>query len=415
MTLYLLLVIEVFMNKLISIYIVVFLDMLGIGIMIPVIRDFTEFLVIESGYKTTNYATFAGVLMASYSLFQFFFAPILGRLSDIFGRKRVLQLSIIGNVISYFIWAITSNYVIFLFSRIISGMTGGNISVAQSYIADATNSSNRAKYMGLFGAVLGIGFIVGPFLGGIFSMIDLTMYSTGMIKFNPYSFIGVATMGLSIINLIWVQLSVHNIRKEQFIHEKWYRLKISGMQAVRSKGLKLIIVSYFFLSLGFMHIEATLAWDLKDRFELNTENTGYYFAFMGLIMALVQGGIYRILLKKYSINKILNIGLISLSIGMFLMIMKIHLLYTAIVTVVLAFGMGISSPSYLTITSNSANEEEQGITLGVLHSFGSLARIIAPISATLMYDHIGEIYPYIASGLIIIIAMIIINRADAKD
>jgi len=403
------------MNKLISIYIVVFLDMLGIGIMIPVIRDFTEFLVIESGYKTTNYATFAGVLMASYSLFQFFFAPILGRLSDIFGRKRVLQLSIIGNIISYFIWAITSNYAIFLFSRIISGMTGGNISVAQSYIADATNSGNRAKYMGLFGAVLGVGFIVGPFLGGVFSMIDLTTYSNKVIKFNHFSFIGVATMVLSIINLIWVQMSVHNIRKEQVVHEKWYRLKISSMQTVRSKRLKLIIISYFFMSLGFMHIEATLAWDLKDRFELNTENTGYYFAFMGLIMALVQGGIYRILLKKYSIDKIINIGLLSLSIGMFLMIMKIHLFYTAIVTIVLAFGMGISSPSFLTITSNSASEEEQGITLGVLHSFGSLARIIAPISATLIYDHIGEIYPYIASGLIIITSMIVINRSHVDD
>lgn len=259
-------------KKIWPLFVVVFLNMLGFGVIIPVIRDLTEILVNNSGYDPGYYAFYAGILMASYSLFQLVFSPMLGRASDIYGRKAILIVSVVGNIISYLMWAVSHSYVFFLASRIISGITGANISVAQSYIADVTNEKDRAKYMGLMGATFGIGFILGPFFGGLLSTININHISLGMINFNRFGAIGIFTAVLSLINLFWIIFGLPESRVIQSSkeetgltnngHHKVFRFL--NIKMLKNKHVIRLFLIYFVMQLSFNHIEAILAWDLKD-------------------------------------------------------------------------------------------------------------------------------------------------------
>jgi MFS family permease len=390
--------------------------MLGFGIIIPVIRDLTEILVNNSGYSPDYYAFYAGILMASYSFFQLIFSPMLGRASDLYGRKVILIVSVVGSIISYLMWAISHSYIFFLVSRIVSGVTGANLSVAQSYIADVTTEKDRAKYMGLMGAIFGMGFILGPFFGGLASTIDINQYSNGLIDFNRFGAIGILTAILSIVNLLWIIFGLSESRISR--HSEKNKVKTNQFKIFRFMNIKMIdnkhiirlFLIYFVMQLSFNHIEAILAWDLKDRFNLDTRETGYFFAYMGIIMAIVQGGIYRFLLKKHSLLKLSSIGAIFLLLGFVLMPLSYPLLLVSGTIMVLAFGMGISNPSIMTLTSIYTNKEEQGVTMGVLQSFGSLSRVIAPLSATIAYDTFSHASPYIISGILILVGLILIRK-----
>lgn len=412
--------------KLWPIFIVVFFNMLGFGMIIPVIRDLTEILVNNSGYNPNYYAVYAGVLMASYSFFQLIFSPILGRISDLYGRKVILVTSVVGSIISYLMWSISQDYLFFLLSRVISGITGANLSVAQSYIADVTKSDKeRAKNMGIVGAIFGIGFILGPFFGGLLSVINISQYNYKMIEFNRFGVIGLFTASLSFINLIWIIFGLEETvkgaktvktkptdhrRSEAEPKKKFAIYKFLNVKMINNNQIKRLILIYFFMQLGFNHIEAVLAWDLKDRFGLDTEKTGYYFAFMGIIMAFVQGGLYRGLIKKYSLINLSQVGAALLVVGFFIMPFSNPLLITSIPIILLAVGMGISSPSIMTLTSVSASESEQGITMGILQSFGSLSRVIAPLTATFAYDTVLKSSPYFISSALLLFGLLLITN-----
>ncbi|MDH4128538.1 MAG: MFS transporter [Spirochaetota bacterium] len=409
------------MKKMWPIYIVIFLNMLGFGIIIPVIREITEILVDNSGYDRNYYAIYSGILMASYSFFQLIFSPIMGRVSDLYGRKSVLIISVIGNIISYLMWSVSHSYNFFLVSRIISGITGANISVAQSYIADVTKEKDRARYMGLMGAIFGIGFIIGPFVGGLVSVIDINRYFNGMIIFNRFGAIGIVTGVLSIINLIWIIFNLEESNKssnrkmaEKSSRDQSFIFRFLNIRLLKDNRIVRLFIIYFLMQLSFNHIEAVLAWDLKDRFSLDTRQTGYFFAYMGIIMAIVQGGVYRILLKKYTLLKLCQIGSLFLIIGFLLMPFSYPLIFATFTIILLAFGMGISNPSIMTLTSIYSNKKEQGITMGIMQSFGSLSRVIAPLSATLAYDTFSHSMPYIISGILVILGLILIIKMGVE-
>ena len=147
------------------VYLVVFLDMLGFGVIIPVLRDLTAYLVQGSSLSAGAPEFYMGLLMASYSGAQMISAPFIGRLSDIYGRRPVFLFSALGNLASYVVWILSNSYWMFLIGRIISGITGGNIAIAQSILADNTTPEERPRAMGLLGAAIGMGFVLGPFLG----------------------------------------------------------------------------------------------------------------------------------------------------------------------------------------------------------------------------------------------------------
>lgn len=410
--------------SLLPLYVVVFLDVLGFGIIIPVVRDYTELLVIMSNYESQNFAFLSGVLMTSYSLFQFLFAPILGKLSDRYGRRLVLIISVFGNVLSYFLWAVSQSYLLFLFSRILSGVTGGNISVAQSYVADVTTKKDRAKIMATLGAFFGVGFTVGPFLGGMLSVYDMSNVSFLMLHFNRFSTIGLVVMLLSIANLIWIFLRVGETN--QYIPSKENRNTIIAVPQ-KDKNLspknkqtknnqKFSVVSIwmevgrplfgglfllnFFYMLAFVSFESLMAWDLKDRFAHDTRMTGYFFAYIGILLSLVQGLIYRLAIRRFNERQLLGFGLLALSFSLLLLPVLPTYLWVLLDMIPLILGVGFINPSINALVSLYASEKEQGGVLGLLQSFGAMARALAPVLATFIYDEISVSLPFFIAGLL---------------
>lgn len=397
-----------------SIYLVAFLDMLGFGVIIPVIRDFTLELSRAGGVGWASPPVLSGILMASYSLFQFLFAPLLGRLSDQYGRKPILLVSIFGNILSYGLWVISQDFWVFLGSRIISGATGGNISVAQSYIADVTNKEERGRAMGMMGAVFGLGLTIGPFLGGAAMIIsDNPILST--IKFNGYSHIGLIIGGLSIINLLYVWIGLAEPRERVLTAGKKVVNPVVLTRSLLKPQFGMLVIIFFLMQLAFIHLEATLSWDLLDRFNLSTEHTGYFFAYLGIVMIVIQGGVYRRMHKKHGENRLSKQGLLAMALGLILIPLYSELWYLMIVIIIFAYGMGLASPSLTTLGSLVSSEDEQGMNLGIMQSFGSLARIIAPVTANILYSGLTTSSPFTTGGFLAFIAFVLMLRLKIKD
>ena len=384
-------------SGLLLIYLVAFLDILGFGVIIPIIRDITIFLSKQSKL-TIEPITLSGILMSSYSLAQFIFAPILGRLSDTYGRKKLLFLSVLGNVISYFMWIFSHTYEFFLISRLISGVTGGNISVAQSYLADITPKKDRAKAMGIFGAVFGAGFVLGPFLGSILIKWDMTGLPSIGAYFQPFSSIGTGCMLLSIINLV---LIIFNLKESLSVSppsEKRTFWKMPYLWKVKKSGNRLKIINTLWIGLAFAVcitlLEATIAWDLLIKFNLDTEATGLYFAGIGGLLVIMQGGVYRWLQKKFLLHTMIQNALLLMGLGFSAVSFASDLITFSLLLSLLVFSMSILNPSISAQISILSNESDQGAHLGILQSLNSLARALVPFLATFLYGYLTPILPY---------------------
>ena len=410
-------------NSLSGIYLVVFLDVLGFGIIIPVIRDLTIFLS-DSSALSLDHAALSGVLMSCYSFAQFLFAPLLGSLSDRYGRKSILLISVFGNVVSYLMWMVSRDYYFFLFSRLVSGVTGGNISVAQSYIADVTSKKDRAKAMGMFGAVFGIGFVIGPFLGGLLSTFDMIKFDQNIISFNPFSSIGLFCAVLSLGNLFLIKYNLKeslpslvekgeggsskNQRKDDRAKIVWNPLHVISLTGLTSQ-LKIAIIVNLLFSSAFVFLESTLAWDLLFKFNLDARETGIVFACMGLFLVLVQGGIYRGLQKKFSLRRIIQWGLVIIFFSFALYPFMERAVSFYLVLLMITFSLGIVNPSITALVSLEAEKTEQGLSLGFMQSFASLARGVVPITATFLYDYASMSAPGLSASLLAVLSLVLMR------
>ncbi len=386
-----------------SIYLVAFLDMLGFGVIIPVIRDITIFLSKESYLDGIGTAVLSGVLMSCYSLGQFFFAPILGGLSDRYGRKKILILSLVGNLLSYGIWCISHSYGLFLFSRLISGVSGSTISVAQSYVADITSKEDRGKAMGMLGALFGLGFVLGPFMGAVLSSFPPPTFLFKWINFNPFASIGLLCMVLSLTALVLAVFYLRESLPEANRNSKIvfnlhgiFRLQVSPV-------LYRLFLIYTIFYIVFVSLESTLAWDLKYRFQMDIRQTGFFFTYMGLVLVLIQGGIYRVLYKKYSSKLLIQVSLVCIGLAFLLYPHASTLLSYYLTIFLFTLGMGILSPTLTSTTSLISEDNERGKNMGLLQSGASLARAFVPFIATLLYDYFSHAsVAYFSSGFILI-------------
>lgn len=399
-----------------SIYLVVFLDMLGFGLLIPIIRDLTEELALKS-MLDNDPEVLAGILMASYSLAQFLFTPLLGRISDMRGRKPILILSIAGNVMSYFLWIISSSYLVFLVSRIVSGVTGANISVAQSYIADVKKGKERAKAMGMMGAMLGTGFVIGPYIGGLASRVAPEQLPLiGGLAGNSFAAVGLLAMLLSAINLVWVIVRLRETHGEG--REKTRRtinLLDIGRAFLQKNTGRILVISFFFQA-GFVFLESVLAWDLQNRYYMDAKRTGDFFAFLGIVMILVQGGVYRRIVDKVATNKIVLYGTVFAFASMIWLAVSMNFWFFAVGIVLFALGMGLGNPSLTTIMSFYSGKDDQGENLGLMQSLGAATRFIVPVLATSIYV-IHSMAPYYIAALTFLTAfvMTLSLRAPAAE
>ncbi len=371
------------------IFVIVFIDLLGFGIIIPILPNFAQ-----RGFGASD--TMVGLLVGIFSFMQFVFTPIWGRISDVIGRKPILVFGLMCSVAGYLMFGLANSLMVLFISRMLSGLGGANISAAQAYIADVTTPFNRAKGMGLIGMAFGLGFVFGPFMGGL-----LVAYG--------YEYPGFAAAGLSAISLVTTMIAlpeshVHRAKKVTGISAS-----LSGkalFTALRKPFMGPMLVLYFFIIFALANIFSTFPLLAARDYHLSDREIGYLYGYIGLIGAIVQGGGIRILLRFVSERKLFIIGNGIMMAGLVLIPYAgtIPLLLGALT--LLSIGNGANNPTALSIISNHARNEEQGGVLGLTQSLSSLARVLGPVWGGWIFGAAGHAFPFLTGGAVMIIVLV---------
>ncbi|MDT5155781.1 MAG: hypothetical protein QOC99_501 [Acidobacteriota bacterium] len=360
-------------SPLLVIFITVFIDLVGFGIVIPVLPFYVE------GTKFGASPRVVGLLFASYSIMQLIFTPILGRWSDRYGRRPILFFSLLGTSLGFFILGFATTLWMLFAGRIIDGITGGNISTAQAYIADVTTEENRAKGMGLIGAAFGMGFIFGPAIGGI-----LSRWGTDV----PFLFAG----GLALANAVLLYfvlpetVTPDHPARVSAATGRWSQL----LRAVRQSRLAFVLAIYFLFITAFSIMTSTFGLFTLYRFGFDAHDTGWIFAFVGVCGAVIQGGLIGRLVKAFGELPLVVVGALLFTTS--LLVIPWTGPHTGTATLLamgalFAVGNGLATPSLTSLASKSAGAGEQGGVLGITQSVASLARVVGPlISAALIYS-----------------------------
>ena len=389
--------------SIVPIFLVVFIDLIGVGIVIPILAPM--FLDPHSplfavGTDLSVRTAMLGLLLALYPLAQFFGAPILGSLSDFHGRKKLLLVSLLGTFIGYVLFALgisTGNLWLLIIGRIIDGFTGGNISIAQSAIADLSDKESKAKNFGLIGMAFGLGFILGPFIGGKLgdpNVVSWFNYST------PFWFAAILC-ALNIVSLYFMfnEKKKESVRKDIDLFTGIKNLKI----AFGVPNLRIAFWAVFLISFGFTFFTQFFQVYLIERFSYTQSQIGDYFAFLGICVAISQGIIVRWVSKRFSPQKALSVSVLMLavSISLYLLISdSSHLYY---VVPLIAIFNGITLPNTTALVSNLGVEKSQGELLGINQSVVAVAWSLPAIVAGLV-SSIDVRLPIMISSIVLFIA-----------
>jgi DHA1 family tetracycline resistance protein-like MFS transporter len=377
--------------SLLVIFLSVFIDLVGFGIVLPLLPVFAagDF---QSAF--TGKGLIIGAIIASFSAMQFFFAPAWGRLSDRIGRRPVMLISNLGAAGSYCLFAIasgmdgTTGLVWLLISRVFAGICGANLSVASAYIADITPPEKRSARMGLIGMAFGLGFIFGPAIGA-FCMGEFGKTGPGWVAagFCFANFL----LGSVILGESRAPSSAPFVPRPKFT--QW-------SHTLAQPQLGVLVTVFFFATFCFTCFEAT--FPLLAKQELGFGSTGhdnrigYLFTYCGLITAFLQGGIGK-LVKKVGEPRLIFISLLVFAVGLAALPYQTSLTGMLVVLALLAIGSGLNRPPVFGLISLKSSADEQGANLGVAQSFGSLARIVGPIFATTVF-FMNMKLPYLISG-----------------
>lgn len=376
---------------LLPVFLTVFIDLLGATIVLPILAPL--FLDFEHGILPIDVSTWTatavqeltrtrtitfGFLIAIFPLVQFFGAPLLGSWGDRIGRKKVLLISLIGTLIGYVLFALGVRYnLIWLlfFARALDGFTGGNISIVFSAISDISTKETKTKNFGLVGMAFGLGFIIGPFLGGVLS--DSNTVSWFNFE-TPFWFSAI----LCLVNIVLVILYFFETLKTKS------KKAFTALQGIRNIGkafsslnLRTIFFVSFFLTFGFSLFTQFLQVFLIQKFSFKPVDIGKYFAYIGLFIALTQGLLTRFLSKVVRSENIVAFTTLGLSLALMIYIIPNDASYLYILAPLIAINQGLLSPNLQTLVSNNALPEEQGEILGINQSVQSLGQAIPPIIA----------------------------------
>jgi DHA1 family tetracycline resistance protein-like MFS transporter len=359
-------------SPLVVIFTTVFIDLVGFGIVIPVLPFYAE------GSRFNATPRTVGLLFASYSVMQLIFSPILGRLSDKHGRRPVLLISIIGTGIGFLILGFATTLWMLFVGRILDGITGGNISTAQAYIADITTKENRAKGMGLIGAAFGLGFVFGPAIGGI-----LSRWGVGV----PFLF----AAGLCFANALLLYFTL----PETVTRDHPARVSAAGgrglAQLIQSLGnprLSFVLIIYFLFIVAFSIMTTSFSLYTMFRFGYDAQHTGYLFAYVGILAVIVQGGLIGRLVKRFGELPLVIVGAFLFAGSLFAVPFvgpeAGGLLALIVGGGLFSIGNSLAAPSLTSLASKSVGPAEQGSVLGVTQSVASLARAVGPTLAAIL-------------------------------
>ncbi len=360
-------------------FVIVFIDLLGFGMVIPVMALYAERLGAP--------ASQIGWLMTGYSAMQFLFTPVWGRLSDRHGRRPLLLISIGMTAVGFLGYAVAPSFAWLLASRLFAGAATANIAIAQAYIADVTPPEGRARGMGIIGAAFGLGFVLGPAMGGLLSTISLS--APGYVAAALAAVNGVAAF------FILPEPATH-VRAERRAHFK------ALVEELGRPGIRRLVLIYFLSVLAFSGMEATFALLAAHRYQLDQRAVSYVFAFLGVVMTIVQGGLIGPLTRRFGERALLVVGLLLQVVALVWLPFGGGLAGLLGACVPLALGQGLTSPALSSLLSRSARAEDQGGTLGIGQSAAALGRIGGPITATSVYDRIWFAAPYLGGAVIML-------------
>ena len=376
-------------------FLTVFIDLLGFGIVIPFLPMFAQ--------KMGVGAAGVGLVLSIYSLMQLIVAPILGRVSDRIGRRPVIMLGLLGSSIGYVIYGFAGSFAWLLISRAVHGACAGTVSTAQAYIADTTTVQNRARGMGLIGAAFGLGFVLGPALGGILGHASLR---------TPVFFAAALTFG----NLIFAAMRL----PESHPPEPGARLEFSHLSApilelprqLAQHNLARMFLIAFLMTFAFAALEATFAMMVPHVYGYGAAGVGGLFAFAGLVQALAQGYLVGKIVEHTGEARLLKIGLVLMVAGLAPLGSMTERGALFAMLAALSIGYGFASPSIASLISRSTAHGLQGEVLGVSQSAQSLARILGPIAGGIIYELAGPAAPYLAGAVIAAVALTITGRIE---
>ena len=372
-----------------ALILIVFIDLLGFGIIIPMLPFYAEHFGASPGIVT--------LLMATYSLMQFVAAPFIGSMSDRYGRRRVILISLVGTCVAYVFMAYASSLVMLFAARALAGLFAGNIAAAQAYIADITTPENRARGMGFFGAAFGLGFIFGPMIGGI-----LSGSASGSINFHAAPLFAAS---LSSIAAFLVVVLLKESRKVGSVNSGGRGWFAPIYLAVRRADMKRLIYLFLLVMFVFAGLEATIALWAERQFLWGPREVGYLFAYVGVIAAVVQGGIIGPATQRWGEMRVIILGLCGLVAGFALMPVASGMSLLLVATALLAGGFGLCNPALNSLISRRASSDSQGAVLGVAQSGASLARILGPAFAGAVFSLLGRHAPYIIGALLLLFAL----------
>jgi DHA1 family tetracycline resistance protein-like MFS transporter len=372
-------------SPLVIIFVTVFIDLLGFGIIIPLLPFYAE------SFGASALAI--GLLGTSFSLMQFLFSPIWGRWSDRIGRKPIILVGLLGSCLSYVTLALANTLVLLFVARIVGGIAGANIPTAQAYIADITTPENRARGMGLVGAAFGLGFIFGPALGGLLS------------RFSPETPMWCAA-ALCFANFVAAWFLLPESRVASVTTKTLGRME-AFRHAMAKPAILLVLSLYFLVTMAFSAFEATFALFTEARFGYTAASIGFLFAFIGVIIAVIQGVLIGRVVKRVGERKVIPIAIaaIAISIGMLPFVWSVPTLLAALG--LLAMGMGFNNPSLSSMVSKLSHEDDQGGILGLASSVASLGRVVGPAWGGYMYDAFGMTTPYLSAAGLMFIAFLV--------
>ena len=380
------------------VFFTVLLDLLGFGMILPLLPFYGE----ELGAGPMGVT----LLFASFSLAQFVCAPLWGRLSDRVGRRPVLLVSIAGAVVAYLVFALARSLTVLVVARTASGVAAANYSIAQAYVADVTPPEGRAKGMGLLGAAFGLGFVLGPVLGGLAGHFG-------------YAAVPLAAAVLSVVNLLLAAALLPESlppEKRRRTSERWVGRE-QVRRAVENRPVAGLMLLFFLVILAFSSMEATIGLFVEARYGFGFIETAWLFTFIGVVMVIVQGGLLGRLAARFGERRLVIAGVAFMSAGLLLLPVGAAVAFLALTTALLAAGMGLHNPATLSLISRMTEEHRQGGTLGVTRSLGALARSIGPIWGGWSYGTLGPAWPFwSAAGLMVAtlaLALVVLREVRA--
>ena len=362
-----------------TIFTIILTDLIGFGIIIPLLPALSEHLNIK-GFSL-------GLLVASYAIAQFISAPILGNLSDRFGRKPILLISKAGTVVAYIMFAFAGNYPILLISRLIDGFTGGNITAARAYISDITTKENRSRGMAIIGISFGLGFILGPALGGIF-------YTIGGSQTLP----ALVGAGLCLFSLILTQIFLDESHREgKVINHRAFSLK-NFFEIFKHPIIQQILLVQFIVMLAMAGFQATLPFYTDTLFRFSPQNNSYLFVYLGIVSLIVQG--YLSSHKSNNIHGYAKAGVVISAIGVGLIAVSPNVWFLFVAIAVNSIGGSLFNVFLPTLLSTVDSKDPEGEIMGAYEGISSLGRVVGPA----IFGSLVTIFPrpvYFVSALIV--------------